>query len=158
MQIDVGVAAQAPLLHVAVRDFEIREQQPQFFEIAFGLGGSPQVGLRDDFEERSAGPVEIDLAVGPLPRFVVHIFSGVLFEMRADDPDLAFRGRFGLGVDFEPAVVADGKVVLADLIALGKIGIIILFAVPLGERGDVAVQGDGRFDRQLKKAVPFRDR
>jgi len=35
-------------------------------------------------------------------------------------------------------------VVLADLIALGKIGIIVLLAVPLGEWSDVAIEGDRR--------------
>ena len=38
---------------------------------------------------------------------------------------------------------------MADLVALGQVGVKILFAVPLGERGNLAVDRDRRLERQL---------
>ena len=50
---------------------------------------------------------------------------------------------FGIA-DLQPAVVRERQVVLADLIALGQVGIVVVLAVPLGERRDLAVQRHGR--------------
>ena len=75
--------------------------------------------------------------------FVVHALAGVFFQMGADDADL-LRLDASLGIaDLQPAVVAERQIVLADLIALGQVGIVIVLAVPLGERGDLAVQRHG---------------
>ena len=59
-----------------------------------------------------------------------------------------------LGIaDLQPAVVAQRQVVLADLVALGQVGIVVVLAVPLGEAGDLAVQGQGRLDGKLDRAA-----
>ena len=87
VQIDVGVAAQAALLHVAVGDSEIGEQQFQLVEIGVGLGPRAQIGLGDDFQQRRAGAVQVDAAVAAAARFVVHVLAGVFFEVGADDAD-----------------------------------------------------------------------
>ena len=51
------------------------------------------------------------------------------------------------------------QIVLADLIALGQIGIVVILAVPLGERGDLAIQRHGRLECQLERpAVHHRQR
>ena len=51
------------------------------------------------------------------------------------------RGRTAFEHDVEPAVRGEGQVVLADLVVLGKVGIVVVLAVGLGESGYLAVQG-----------------
>ena len=87
VQIDVGVHAQAPLLHVAIRDLQVAQQQLQLGQICLGLGGRAHVGLADDLQQRHAAAVQVDAAVGLAGRLVVHALAGVLFKMGADDAD-----------------------------------------------------------------------
>ena len=93
VQVDVGIDPQAAFLHVAVGDAEIIQQQFQFGEIGLGLGGRAHVGLADDFQQRRAGAVQVDAAVGLAGRLVVHALAGVFFEMGADDADPLGRKR-----------------------------------------------------------------
>ena len=140
VQIDVGVDAQAAFLHVAVGDAQVGEQQLELGQIGLGFGRRAHVGLADDFQQRRAGPVQIDAAVGLAGQLVVHALAGVFFQVGPDDADpLRLDAPLGIA-DFEPAVVAERQIVLADLIALGQVGIVIVLAVPLGEGGDLAVQ------------------
>ncbi len=91
VQVDVGVDAQAALLHVAVGNAQIVQQQLQLGEVGLGLGGRAEVGLADDFQKRRAGPIQIDAAVGLAGHLVVHAFAGVFFEMGPDDADALAR-------------------------------------------------------------------
>ena len=94
VQIDVGVDPQAALLHVAVGDAEVGQQQLQFGQIGLGFGGRAQVGLADDFQQRRAGAIQVDAAVGLAGRFVVHALAGVFLQVGADDADpLRLRTR-----------------------------------------------------------------
>ena len=93
--------------------------------------GRVDLGLADDFQQRRAGAVEIDQAVLAGAVLIVQHLAGVLFQMGADDAD-PFACPVGMR-DLEPAVVAEGQIVLADLIVLGQIGIVVVLAVPLGE-------------------------
>ena len=159
MQVDVGVHAQAALLHIAVGNAEIVQQQFQLGQICLGLGGRTQIGLADDFQKRRARPVQVDAAVGLARHFVVHAFSGVFLEMCADDAD-AFGLDAALGIaDGQITVVAQRQIELADLIALGQVGIIIVFPIPFGEMRNFAIQRDGGLHRQLESlAVHHRQR
>jgi hypothetical protein len=82
----VGVAAQAPLFHVAVVDAEPDQQPPQTGEEPGGRSRRPQVRLGDDLDERYTRAVEIDvgLARGIDEPFVQRL-AGVFFEMDARD-------------------------------------------------------------------------
>ena len=51
---DVGVAAEAALLHVAVADLEVLEDRAQRAQVGAGLGGAAHVGLAHDLEQRHA--------------------------------------------------------------------------------------------------------
>ncbi len=159
VEVDVGIDPQAALLHVAVRHAEVREQQLELGQIGLGLGRRAHVGLADDFQERRAGPVQVDLAVGQARLLVVQAFAGVLFEVCPDDADpLGLDSALGIA-DLQPALGAEWQIVLADLIALGQVGIVVVLAVPLGERGNLAVQGHGRPQAQLEGlAVHHRQR
>ena len=60
--------------------------------------------------------------------------------------------RFGAGgrLDLQPAVLAERQVVLADLVVLRQVGVIVVLAVPLGEVGDLAVEGQGGPEGQVE--------
>ena len=84
-----------------------------------------------------SGPLTISISGTPARLRVdqritghVHVFSGVLFHVDSLD---ATRRLAVATFDFEIAVLADRLFVLADLVALGQIGIEIVLA-----REDVA--------------------
>ena len=89
VEVHVGVDPETPLLHVAVADTEIHQQEFEFIEPGPGLLGRPQIGLRHDLAERRAGAVEIDPRVGGARRLVVHALAGVFLEVYPDDAHLA---------------------------------------------------------------------
>ena len=61
--------------------------------------------------------------------------------------------------DLKVAVGRERQIVLADLITLGQVGVVVLLAVPLGERGDLAIEGHGGSQRQVKRlAIHHRQR
>ena len=99
VQVDVSVNPQAAFLHVAVGDTEVIQQQFQLGEIRLGLFGRPQIGLADDFQQRRAGSIQIDAAVGPATGFVVHTLAGVFLEMGTEDADLPLDSG-PIGTDF----------------------------------------------------------
>jgi hypothetical protein len=81
---------------------------------------------------------------------VVHALAGVFLQVDADDAHpLGLEAALGIG-DFQPALARKGEVVLADLKALGQVRVVVVLAVPLGEGGDLAVEGHGRPQRQLE--------
>ena len=154
VDVHVGIAAQAALLHFAVGNADLAQQQANLLEIRLGLLGAREVGLADDLQQRRAGAVEIDQAVAAAALLVVQHLAGVLFQVDADDADPPGAGGRG---DLQPAVVAEGQVVLADLVVLGQVGVVVVLAVPLGERRDRAVEGQGRLEGQVEGA-PVHDR
>ena len=93
--IHVRIAAERTFLHFAIRDAEFAQEQPQFLQIGDGLLGRTDVRLADDFQERRAGPVEIDFR----DLLLVQELAGVFFEMDADQADFALA-------DVEPAAGA----------------------------------------------------
>src|SRR5690606_30136238 len=59
----------------------------------------------------------------------------------------------GLAVDLKlhGAVAAQGQVILADLVRLGKVGVKVIFPVKFGEVGDLAAQREPRLDRVFQR-------
>ena len=72
-------------------------------------------------------------------------FAGVLFKVETLDPDLAAGAV--LQIDGDLALANDRLFVLADLIALGQIGIEIILAVKNAEQIDLGVQAKAGLDR-----------
>ena len=102
-----------------------------------GLGGGAHVGFGDDFQERCAGAIEVD--AGHAFKVFVQRFAGVFFKVRARDA----HGFFGVAdLDRQRAAFDDRDRELADLIALGQVGIEIILAV------EYVVAVDGRTERQ----------
>ena len=79
---DIGVAAQAPLLHVSVADLQVLEGCPQQPEVIGSLLGGAQVGFAYDLQEGDAGAVEVDIAewfclvMKELSRIILHVDAG----------------------------------------------------------------------------------
>jgi hypothetical protein len=87
-QRDVRVAAQAALLHVAVRDAEPAHQPAQRGQVGEGLVGRAQRGLGHHLGERHAAAVEVEaglLAVAVL--LGVRRLARVLLQVDARDRD-----------------------------------------------------------------------
>ena len=66
-------------------------------------------------------------------------FAGVFFEMKARDADALF---LAVVIDLDPAVGGEREFVLRDLVALGQIGIEIIFAGEARMFVNGAVQGE----------------
>ncbi len=124
---DVGVAAQMALLHIAGGDFDELQHLLDFGEIGEGFVGGAHVGLADDFDQRRAAAVEIDVgvAVGILET-VVHALAGVVFHVDAGDADALAASPST--IDIDKAVFGERLIVLRDLVALGQIGIEVVLA------------------------------
>jgi len=96
---DVGVAAEAALLHVAVADLEIDECLMEASQVGCRLLGAPNVRFADDLDQRHAGPVQVDkaqrlvLVVHQLPRILLHV------DPRNPDPLLP-----AVDLNLDPAV------------------------------------------------------
>ncbi len=147
-QADVRLGAQRAFLHIAVAHAEILEDALELDEV--GVRFLPGVNVRfgHDFEERHARAVEINAARAAGER--VCIARGVLLHMRAANAHALDAAG---DIKIEIAVVAQGQIVLADLIVLRLVGIEIVLAVHLRPARDFAVEcepdGDRRLDHRL---------
>ena len=85
----------------------------------------------------------------------MHESRHIFFHMHAVDADTVRR----IGRQVDVSVVADGLIVLGNLVALHQVGVHVLLAVELGYVGDLAVESesdpDGIFDGAL---VDYRQR
>ena len=145
VDVDVGLEAHVAHLHLAFGDAEELDELLELLGEGGDFFGGGEVGFGDDFEERGAGAVEVYDGVGDgvAAGGFVEEFSGVFFQMRAADADVFRAVVCG---DLKDAVVAEGEVVLGDLVILGEVGVIVGLAVPLGVFGDLAVEGEAYFD------------
>ena len=72
---------------------------------AFASAELRMSGSRDDFQQRRAGAVQVDEAVGLAGGFVVQALAGVFFQMGADDADALRLERALRIADLETAVL-----------------------------------------------------
>ncbi len=154
MDVDVGIAAQAAFLHFAIGHFDLTQQQANLLEIGLGLFGRREIGLADDLQEGGAGAVEVDQAIAAGPMLVMQHLAGIFFEMGTQNAN-SFAA--GFNIDLQPAIRAEGQVILTDLVVLGQVGIVIILAVPFGKGGNPAIKGQRRLERELK-GRPIHDR
>ena len=135
---DVGVAAQAPLLHVAVVDANRHQNLAQPAEELAGLGGRAQIRFGHDLEERDTAAIEVQVgpAVGIGKAFVQGL-AGVLFEVRPGDADAP---RLAGHLILDAPAGGDGPFVLRDLVALREVRIEVVLAREDRHRIDLAVE------------------
>ena len=124
------------------------------FAVRAGLGRRAKVRLGHDLHQRHAGPVEVDQRVVPA---AVEKPCRVLLEVSPRDPDrdllLLRRHRHE-----EPPIGGQGQGVLADLVALGQVGIEVVLALEADGIGlDLGVQGQPGEHDQLDR-TPVDDR
>ncbi len=62
---DVRVAAERAFLHVAVADAGVQHDLAKGGEVSVGFFGRANVGLGDDFDERGAAPVVVNVGLKP---------------------------------------------------------------------------------------------
>ena len=155
----VGVAAKAALLHVAVADAEPHHQRVQGARVLHRLGGRAHVGLGHDLQQRRAGAVEVDArhfvrAVGG--DALVHRLAGVFFQVSPRERD---RAALLAHHERHPAAVHHGRLVLADLVALGQIGIEVVLAREDRLLGDTCTDSEAEADRAFhRRPVEHRQR
>jgi hypothetical protein len=77
----------------------------------------------------------------------MHQPTGVLFHMRPVDANISFRAI--VTQDHDVTLCGQGIVVLADLKALGKIGVVVVLAIEERLLFDSAVQGQAHLDAIL---------
>ena len=138
---DVGIAAERSFLHVAVADIDPAHQAMQGLGVGNGFLGRTHVRFGNDFQQRRSGTIEVDAAHAV--KILVQGFSGIFFKVRAGE---AHGLLTATGNDGDRAALHDRQIELADLVALGKIGIEIILAREY--RATVDVVRDVAVDRQ----------
>ncbi len=133
---DVDIRAHGAFLHIAVARAEIAQDLPDLAQIRAGLLGRADVRLGDDFHQRHAGAVEVDHRFGNM--LVMHGFTRILLQMQPGDADMLDRAVLQLDLDIAGA--HDRLLELADLIAIGQIGIKIVLAVKARDEVDLRLQ------------------
>ena len=137
MKIDVRVASERAFLHFAVGHAEIAEREPKLFKTRASIFRGADFGLADDLQERNPRAVQVNLGERAV---AVGEFAGVFLEVDACQSAAASPGAVLARRDQERAPLAEGEVVLTDLIVLGEVGIVIVLTVPLGELGDLRAE------------------
>jgi hypothetical protein len=148
---DVGVAAQTALFHIAVVDLDRHEDGAEPGEELRGIGGRPEVRLGDDFDQRHAAAVEVEVGAGAgIGEPVVERLAGVLFHVDPGDPDAA---RAAAGLELHGAAGRQRPIVLGDLIALGQVRIEVVLAREHRRRLHRAAERMRRPHRELDGAL-----
>jgi hypothetical protein len=138
---DVGIAAEAAFLHVAVADADPLHQRVQGAGVGHGFGAGAHVGFGDDFQQRRAGAVEVD--AGAAVEVLVQRLAGILFEVGAGQADEFFLLSHA---DRQPAALHHRNLELADLVALGQVGVEIILAREHRARRDAGAHGEAELD------------
>ena len=168
----VRVAAQAPLLHVAVVHAQPDDNLPELLEERRRFLGGAHVRLAHNLDERHAGAVVVEIRppIG-IGKALVERLAGILFHVDAREADvLGGRGaaearRFGspVGANLEAAAERERLLVLGNLIALRQIGIEVVLAREHGalvhlrperERGPHRVVDRGAIEHRQRARVP----
>ncbi len=109
-----------------------------------GLGRRIDLGFADDFDQRRAAPVQVDIAeaIG-IGKSVMNRFAGILFQVDTLDPH-----PLGMAVllEIEVSVFRQGFVELRNLVALGQIGIEVILACKNRKGIDAAIERQGSLD------------
>ena len=152
----VGIAAEAPLLHVAVTDADPHDERMERLGVGNRFFRTSQVGLGDDLQQGRAGAVQVDAGHVARMRTVrfkslVQRLAGILFQMRASqcDFDRATRGRN----DRNRASLHNRNLVLRYLIPLRQVGVEVILAREHAAPVDGAADRQPESDRALDRAL-----
>ena len=134
---DIDVRAEIALLHIAIAGAEIAQDLAQLGHIGLRLLGRAKVRLRDDFHQRDTGAVQINKGIVRI--LIMDRLAGILLQVQPLDPD---HDRLGLPrhIDDNLALTHDRFGELADLVALGQIGIEIVLPIETRLAVDLRLQ------------------
>ena len=148
---DVRIAAKRAFFHIAIADVSVLEHLFQRAQIRIGLGRGTQVRFGDDFRERHAAAVVIDIAVAiRVRKALVDILCGVFLEMQPRDADF-FRRPIML--EFQPPVRGQRQFVHGNLITLGQVGIKIILSRKARILLDAQIERQRGAQGQLQSAL-----
>ncbi len=144
----IGIAPQAPLLHLAITDLEILEDTAQDPEIVGRLLRGSKVRGTDDLDQRHPGPVEVHQAkLACLHGFVLmDEFARILFHVDPNDTDSL---GFPICEDLHIAIFSQRHLVLGYLIALWQVWIEVVLSRKKATPGNRGIGGQTHLDRKL---------
>jgi hypothetical protein len=151
-QRQVGFAPETPLFHVAVTDLEIHEDIAKASQVGDDLVGRSHIRFGHNLQQRRAGTIEVDDA--DACSRAMDILTGILFQVGTSNPHALVRLS---GRDINPAMFADRRLVLGNLIAFREIGIEVMLPRKSVVLADPAIQGKTRPDSHLDRS-PVDDR
>ncbi len=149
---DVGLAAHRAFLHVGCADAQVAQDLLELDQVGARFFGRANVRLGDDLQQRHAGTVQVDeghraaafAQAGSghsLDR--VYQLAGILLQVGPRDPNsLNLNLSLILNLNLDPPVPAERQLILADLVAFGQVGVVVILA------GEQSVFGDGAVQRQ----------
>ena len=150
----VGITPEAAFLHVAVANADPGDDFVQFFGVGHGLFAAAHVGLGHDFQQRGACAVQVNARLAPAisdgrsqARVFVQRLARVFFEVGTLQAHGFANGLFAhFQEERHLAALHYGDLKLADLVALGQVGVEVVFARKNAALGDVRVDGQAEFD------------
>ena len=145
---DIGVTAEAALLHVAVTDADPGHNLVQFLGVGHCLFARSHVRLGHDLQQGRASPVQID--PGLPNKVLVQGLAGVFFEMGAHQ---SHRSLLVAHEEFHLAALHHRNFKLTDLVALGQVRIKIVLARKNAARRNVRPDGQTELDGALHRPL-----
>ena len=133
---NVGITAEAALLHVAVAHAQIGHDAVQGLEVGHGFGGRTHVRFGNDLHQRRPGTVEVHIA--DVLALGMDVLARVILHVDARDADALFGA---VHRDRQMAMLTDGQVELRDLVAGRQVGVKIVFTGKDGIAVDAAIGG-----------------
>ena len=150
---DIGVAAKVALLHIRAADADVAQYGLELRQVAARLVGATHIRLADNLHQRRAGAIDVQQAVR-LAEIVAAVekLSDVLFQMHASYANslAALVGVYG-----EAAAKRERLVVLRNLVAFHQVGIGVILAIELGERGYIAAERKPCADNILHRLAVY---
>ena len=149
---DVGIDPEAAFLHVPVTGADPGHQRMQRLGISHRFPGRTHVRLGHDFQQGRAGAVEVD--AGHAVEVFMQRLAGIFFQVGTRDAD-GFLVKIAAAADLyrQFAAFDDRQRELADLVALGQIGIEVILAVetvdPVQPGANCESEADAAFHRPL---------
>jgi hypothetical protein len=134
---NVGIAAQAALLHATRGNAQVDENLTQLLHVEARLQWAAHIWLADNLHQGGAGTVDIHQAIA----LVVQQARRILLQVDAGNADAPL---LALIFNSEITVPAERNIILRDLITFHQVRIRIVLAIKFGVFGDGAVEGKGR--------------
>ena len=137
------------LLHDAFGHAEESTDVAQFFGEGHDIFSAVEVGRGDHFKKWRTCAIQVNerARIVVAARQLMAEFPRVFFEVRADDSNRARAARRNR--NHHAAIVAKRQVVLRNLVALRKIGVVVILAIPLGVSRNRATEREPHHHRHF---------